>query len=51
MIITGGMAFTFMKAKDNMPIGKSIYDAEGAKIVSELIEKVIINKTGKEQGS
>jgi len=40
MIITGGMAFTFMKVKNNLEIGNSIFDAEGAKIVPELLQKV-----------
>jgi len=39
MIICGGMAFTFRKVMDNMPIGTSLYDEEGAKIVPKLIEK------------
>ena len=39
MIIGGGMAYTFLKVHDNVEIGKSLYDEEGAKIVNELIEK------------
>jgi len=39
MIIGGGMAFTFRKVMDNMKIGSSLYDDEGAKIVPKLIEK------------
>jgi len=39
MIIGGGMAFTFRKIMDNMPIGTSLFDEEGAKIVPKLIEK------------
>uniref|UniRef100_A0A914UVM2 Phosphoglycerate kinase n=1 Tax=Plectus sambesii TaxID=2011161 RepID=A0A914UVM2_9BILA len=39
MIIGGGMAFTFLKVTDNMKIGKSLYDEEGAKIVKDLLEK------------
>jgi len=39
MIIGGGMAFTFRKVMDNMAIGTSLYDEEGAKIVPNLIEK------------
>jgi len=40
MIITGGMAFTFMKVDKNLEIGKSIFDEEGSKLVPELIKKV-----------
>jgi len=36
MIIGGGMAFTFLKKLDNMDIGKSLYDEEGAQIVEEI---------------
>ncbi|KAK6745585.1 hypothetical protein RB195_011982 [Necator americanus] len=39
MIIGGGMAFTFLKVDQNVEIGKSLFDAEGAKIVKELLEK------------
>lgn len=39
IIIGGGMAYTFRKILDGMPIGDSLYDAEGAKIVPELMEK------------
>lgn len=39
MIIGGGMAYTFKKVLDNMHIGKSLFDAEGAKIVPQLVEK------------
>jgi phosphoglycerate kinase len=39
IIIGGGMAFTFKKVLDNMPIGASLFDPEGAKIVPELMEK------------
>ena len=37
MIIGGGMAYTFLKVLDNMPIGTSLYDEEGAKIVPEIM--------------
>lgn len=37
MIIGGGMAYTFKKVINNMPIGKSLFDEEGAKIVSEIM--------------
>ncbi|KAA8497794.1 Phosphoglycerate kinase 1 [Porphyridium purpureum] len=39
MIIAGGMAFTFKKVNGNMPIGTSLYDEEGAKIVPEIMKK------------
>ncbi len=46
IIIGGGMAFTFKKVINNLAIGASLYDEEGAKIVPELIEKA--KKNGKE---
>merc|ERR1712165_550249 len=39
MIIGGGMAYTFLKVNEGMPIGGSLYDAEGAKIVPSIMEK------------
>jgi len=39
IIIGGGMAYTFRKVQDNMAIGNSLFDAEGAKIVPELLAK------------
>ncbi|XP_059154050.1 uncharacterized protein LOC131939634 isoform X2 [Physella acuta] len=39
MIIGGGMAFTFLKVLDDMPIGDSLFDEEGSKIVPHLMEK------------
>jgi phosphoglycerate kinase len=39
MIVGGGMAYTFLKVRDGMAIGTSLYDAEGAKIVPEIVEK------------
>lgn len=39
IIIGGGMAFTFKKVLNNMPIGNSLYDAEGAKLVPDLMKK------------
>lgn len=39
LIIGGGMAYTFLKVLNGMEIGKSLYDAEGAKIVAELAAK------------
>lgn len=44
MIIVGGMAFTFLKKLENMDIGASLFDAEGANIVEELMAKA--NKNG-----
>jgi len=38
MIVAGGMAFTFKKVLDNVPIGKSLFDEEGAKIVQKLVD-------------
>jgi len=39
MIIGGGMAFTFKKELNNMKIGKSLYDKDGAKTIKDIIEK------------
>ena len=39
MIIGGGMAFTFLKVMNNMEIGGSLFDEEGSKIVTKLVEK------------
>ncbi|KFP86732.1 Phosphoglycerate kinase, partial [Acanthisitta chloris] len=39
MIIGGGMAFTFLKVLNNMEIGNSLFDEEGAKIVKDLMAK------------
>ncbi|KAH7699160.1 Phosphoglycerate kinase [Aphelenchoides avenae] len=39
MVIGGGMAFTFLKVLDNVKIGNSLFDEEGAKIVKDLWEK------------
>jgi len=39
MIIGGGMAFTFLKVLDNINIGGSLYDEEGAKIVQDIMTK------------
>jgi len=33
------MAYTFLKVKDGMAIGTSLFDEEGAKIVPEIVEK------------
>merc|ERR1711871_1861505 len=37
MIIGGGMAFTFLKVLNDMEIGNSLFDEEGAKIVPEIM--------------
>lgn len=39
MIFGGGIAYTFKKVVDNMTIGKSLFDEEGAKAVPEIIKK------------
>lgn len=39
IIIGGGMAFTFKKVMNNMEIGASLFDAEGAKMVNDLMAK------------
>lgn len=39
MIIGGGMAFTFLKVLNDMKIGASLFDEDGAKIVKNLVEK------------
>ncbi|MFA5264588.1 MAG: phosphoglycerate kinase [Opitutaceae bacterium] len=39
IIIGGGMSYTFKKVMLNMEIGNSLFDAEGAKLVLELVEK------------
>jgi len=39
LIIGGGMAFTFLKVLNNMKIGNSIYDEDGAKIIPDIMSK------------
>ncbi|XP_006881981.1 PREDICTED: phosphoglycerate kinase 2 [Elephantulus edwardii] len=39
MIIGGGMAYTFLKVLNNMEIGHSLFDEEGAKIVPDIMSK------------
>lgn len=39
IIIGGAMAFTFKKVLENVAIGKSLFDEEGAKIVKDLMAK------------
>jgi phosphoglycerate kinase len=38
LIIGGGMAFTFKKTLENVKIGNSLFDEEGAKIVGQIVE-------------
>ncbi len=45
MVITGAMAFTFLKTiNPNYQIGKSLFDADGAKLVPEIMAKAKKNK-------
>src|SRR5690242_14667249 len=39
LIIGGGMAFTFKKVLNDMPIGSSLFDEAGSKNVKNLMEK------------
>ncbi|KYK54428.1 Phosphoglycerate kinase [Drechmeria coniospora] len=39
LIVCGGMAFTFKKTLDGMPIGNSLFDEAGAKTVPQLVKK------------
>nr|P41757.1 RecName: Full=Phosphoglycerate kinase [Candida maltosa]BAA02040.1 phosphoglycerate kinase [Candida maltosa] len=39
LIVGGGMAFTFKKVLNNMPIGDSLFDEAGAKNVENLVAK------------
>uniref|UniRef100_A0A1I8GRZ1 Phosphoglycerate kinase n=1 Tax=Macrostomum lignano TaxID=282301 RepID=A0A1I8GRZ1_9PLAT len=39
LIITGGMAFTFLKVLHNMPIGSSLYDEAGSSVVKDVMEE------------
>lgn len=39
MIIGGGMAYTFLKVKDGMSIGTSLFDETGAGIVGDILKK------------
>ena len=43
LIIGGGMAFTFLKILNDMKIGNSIYDEDGAKTIKEIMEIVFYN--------
>jgi phosphoglycerate kinase len=44
LIVCGGMAFTFKKTLENVKIGNSLFDEEGAKTVEKLVAKAIKNK-------
>nr|UWK20585.1 phosphoglycerate kinase [Trichoderma taxi] len=39
LVICGGMAFTFKKVLNNVPIGTSLFDEAGSKTVPQLVEK------------
>ncbi|PVV00836.1 hypothetical protein BB560_004768 [Smittium megazygosporum] len=39
LIVSGGMAFTFLKVINNMEIGSSLFDEPGSKIVNDLVAK------------
>lgn len=39
MIIGGGMAFTFKKTLENISIGNSLFDADGAALVPQIMKK------------
>lgn len=39
LVICGGMAFTFKKTLDNVPIGTSLFDEAGSESVANLMEK------------
>ncbi|KAF8235077.1 phosphoglycerate kinase [Tricholoma matsutake] len=43
LIIGGGMAFTFKKTLENIPIGNSLFDAPGSEKVATLVEKAKAN--------
>ncbi|RCI09905.1 hypothetical protein L249_8756 [Ophiocordyceps polyrhachis-furcata BCC 54312] len=43
LVICGGMAFTFKKVIDKMPIGNSLFDEAGSKTVPRLMEKAKAN--------
>jgi len=43
MIIGGGMAYTFISVLHGYSIGKSLFDKEGAKIISKIMEKATKN--------
>lgn len=39
IIIGGGMAFTFLKVLEGIPIGKSLFDQKGAEMILDIMEK------------
>jgi phosphoglycerate kinase len=39
IIISGGMAYTFLKVLNNMEIGTSLFDPKGADVVAKVMEK------------
>lgn len=41
LIIGGGMAFTFLKVLNNFQIGNSIFDSEGAKEITSIIDRAM----------
>jgi len=43
LVVCGGMAFTFKKTLDNIPIGNSLFDEAGSKTVAKLMEKAKAN--------
>lgn len=43
LIVCGGMAFTFKKTLENIPIGNSLFDEAGSKTVGKLMEKAKAN--------
>jgi len=43
MIIVGGMAYTFLKVINGMEIGNSLFDADGAEIITRIMAKADAN--------
>ncbi|XP_030383280.1 phosphoglycerate kinase-like [Scaptodrosophila lebanonensis] len=43
MILSGGMAFTFLKTLKCMEIGKSLYDEKGSKMIPEIMSQAMKN--------
>lgn len=48
MIIGGGMAYTFLKIKDSMSIGTSLYDEEGPVCLDGNLKQRSTNKGSRE---
>merc|ERR1719194_211323 len=44
----GGMAYTFLKVSQGMPIGSSLFDKKGAEMVPRLLEKAKAKVCGQE---